>query len=286
MLSFARTPKNALALLCCASLATLATAFPFTVPITQSQSNLSFQLCIAGRCDTDSSPVSGATVIGLDSVDFPTQITLYDFDFQLTNDLSWLLSWAPLGQLTATGTGITVSCASPGEIEPAAVTNTQFTITNVPTSATGLLTYHATGLACTILQASGYLCNDGLDLANQGTQNGTMGGLVTTAARTVHLTSNIDQTTPLDPNNPTLGTLRVFGTVTGQAYVPMPIGDIDGDGDVDNLDFTYFAQAMAGPDVTTPPAGVTAYHFANSDLTHDNDVDLIDFLDFALRFGS
>jgi hypothetical protein len=281
------TRRGVLSLALAASFTTGAFALPFTVPVNQSQSSLTFDLCVAGRCDTETSPVTGWAIIELDSVDIPTQITLYDFYFHLTNNLNWNLSWSILGALTASATNVTVLDATPGTAQgPAPIAATQYTFTGVPSNATGTLTYHATGVPCYALQGSGKLCDDTLNLADQGTQTGDMTGTVTTASRTVYLVTNVDRTSPLDPNNPSLGSMHVYGTVRGQAYVPRPIGDVDGDGDVDNLDFTYFALAMAGPGATTPPPGSSAYHFAGSDLDADGDVDLADFAQFALHFGT
>jgi len=262
-------------------------AGPFVVPVDSAQSTLSFQLCVAGRCDTDSSPVAGYSVIALDCVDDPTQITLYDFSFQLTDNLSWYLSWGFLGSLSATATGVGLLDAQPGlALGPTPVTAGQFTFTGVPSNATGLLTYHAVGVPCAALQGSGYPCDDTRDLADEGTQYGDMNGTVSSANRVVFLVSQIDRTTPLDPNNPGLGSLRVYGTVYGHAEVPRPLGDVDGDGDVDVTDLYWFGCCMAGPGLTIPPPNCTAYRFAGSDLDHDGDVDLVDFAALARQLDS
>jgi hypothetical protein len=41
---------------------------------------------------------------------------------------------------------------------------------------------------------------------------------------------------------------------------------------------------MAGPEIGTPPVGCSQYHFDNSDLDDDGDVDLGDFSTFARDF--
>ena len=160
------TRRGVLSLVLAASFTAGALALPFTVPVNQSQSSLTFDLCVAGRCDTETSPVTGWAIIELDSVDIPTQITLYDFYFHLTNNLNWNLSWGFLGALAASATNVTVLDATPGTAQgPVPITATQYTFTGVPSNATGTLTYHATGVPCYALQASGQLCDDTLDLA-------------------------------------------------------------------------------------------------------------------------
>lgn len=70
------------------------------------------------------------------------------------------------------------------------------------------------------------------------------------------------------------------GTIT-----PIPVGDIDQDGDVDGADFALFAVCLAGPDVLAPPPGATPEQFARADLDGDGDVDVVDFAEFQTVFG-
>jgi len=57
-------------------------------------------------------------------------------------------------------------------------------------------------------------------------------------------------------------------------------GDLNDDGSANAADLPLFAQALAGPGVTTPPTGSTAETFALSDLDADEDADLADFAVF------
>ena len=52
--------------------------------------------------------------------------------------------------------------------------------------------------------------------------------------------------------------------------------DFDNDGHVDASDLDEMALAMNGPDVTTPPAGVTAEIFNRADIDNDGDADMQD----------
>ena len=69
-------------------------------------------------------------------------------------------------------------------------------------------------------------------------------------------------------------------------HVPnLPVtGDANHDGDVDVADFPKFLDCLAGPGVTTAPAGCSDYDFWALDLEQDGDVDLADLAAFELIF--
>ena len=240
-------------------------ATPFDVPLNPSQSTLNVQLCVAGSCDTDSSPVSGTVTIDLDSIDNPAQIWLYDFELHLDNDLNWYISWGILGHLTADATGVTVQYATPGTpTGPATVTAGSFDFIGVPANSAGVLSYTATGVPCYALQGVGLPCTDSQNLADQGTQIADQfAGVVTSQSRVVTLASQIDVTSPLDPNNPSLGTIHVYGNAHGQVYVPVPIvrGDLNCDGTVGFGDINPFVLFLSNP---------SAWQVANPDCPPAN----------------
>ncbi len=62
--------------------------------------------------------------------------------------------------------------------------------------------------------------------------------------------------------------------------------DFDNDGDVDLNDATVFVTAIAGPDVTVPPVGVSTSVFERADIDNDGDVDTRDYWAFMRRFGN
>ena len=62
-------------------------------------------------------------------------------------------------------------------------------------------------------------------------------------------------------------------------------GDLDWDGSAGAADWAIFADCMAGPDVSVPPAAVTEAEFGKADLVGDDDVDLADFAAFQQVFG-
>lgn len=275
----------ALIVFTCVMMAGTAVAGPFEVPINQSQSNLTFELCVSGTCDADTSSVSGTVTIALDSVDFPTEIWLHDVDLYLNENLNVLLSWGFLGSLEAWAEGVELHYADEGNpMGPVALAGSMFSFVDVPADLAGTLTYESSGVPCVALSGAGYPCNDSRNLANEGTQYGSIDGDVTTANRVVTLVTDIDVNSPLDPENPSLGYVHVYGTVTGSVFVPQPPGDVDGDGDVDVDDVERLVVALGGPDVLTPPAGVSQYHFDNSDLDLDGDADLHDFAELAVLY--
>ncbi|MEI8191642.1 MAG: hypothetical protein WCI75_18160, partial [candidate division NC10 bacterium] len=209
--------------LAAASLGIPVLAAPFAVQIDQAQSTLTFQLCVAGSCDTDTSPVTGTATIALDCVDFPADISLHDFHLYLTTNPHIYISWSFLGSLTADANSVSIHYAYPGApLGPVPINTGAFLFTAVPATSQGTLTYHATGIPCAALQNAGYLCTDARNLADEGISTSDWNGTLTSANRTVTLTTAIDTTTPLDPNTPSLGTMRVYGTVRGTAYVARP----------------------------------------------------------------
>jgi len=86
-------------------------------------------------------------------------------------------------------------------------------------------------------------------------------------------------TTLLDSN----GSNMTFTTVDGY-FSNKIIGDVDGDGDVDWVDFSDFAWAYGSkgpPQVLTPDPKYNR----QADLDLDGDVDWVDFSDFAWNYG-
>jgi hypothetical protein len=263
-------------------------ATPFDVPMDPSQSVLYFQLCVSGNCATDSSPVAGTVTIDLDAVNNPTQIWLYDFDLQLTENLHWYLSWGILGHLTADASGVTVSYADPGvPLGPAPITAGSYTFFNVPANSTGVLSYSATGIPCYALQAAGLPCADSMNLADQGTQIiEQFTGSISSANRVVTLSSQIDMTSPLDPNFPDLGSMHVWGTVTGSVYVPYPVipGDLNCDGNVNFGDINPFVLILTNQalwEATYPGCPVL-----NGDINGDGSVNFGDINPFVTLLSS
>jgi len=252
----------------------VAAATPIRVPVDQTQSSVTVTLCIAGRCDADTSPVTGELWIQLAPLETPASLTLYDFTFALTETLQFNISWGFLGNFAATGSNITLLYATPFVPHPpAAVTGGAFTCANVPALTTGTMSYTATGVPCAALQGAGKPCTDSVNLADQGVQTGDLAGTVSVSpARVVTVVMQPNFSGPLDPQNPSLGTITVTGTVRGAVAVPLR-GDVNLDGVVDGRDVAAFAAVLLQPDGFAWPERFAA------DL---NDDQLFDAADTAL----
>jgi hypothetical protein len=87
----------------------------------------------------------------------------------------------------------------------------------------------------------------------------------------------------------TCGTLicgLVFLALTSHADPPCyGPGDLDGSAMVNVGDLEAFAECMAGPEITEPPAGCDPEVFARADLHIDGDVDLDDYAVLAQLVG-
>lgn len=275
-----------LSICCVATLATTAVGDPFDVIVDETQSTLNFQLCVSGTCDTDSSPVTGYLTIDLDNYLTPASIWLHDFDLQLANDLQWFLSWGFLGNLNATATDVAVYYAQPGvPLGPEPIVADTYMFIDVPTQAAGLLTYSATGIPCAALQAADMPCDDTINLADQGTQTADQfSGDIAIADGVVTLSTMIDVTTPLDPDNPDLATMHVWGTVVG--YGDLPVVFCRGDANCDSLvtfdDINYFVSAIVSQaDWETLFPDQPPCDYLNNDLNGDQLVTFDDINPFV-----
>lgn len=258
-----------------------AQAAPFTVPINTAQSSVTVQLCLQGQCGQDTSPASGYFTIDVDDVDAITSVTAYDFRVALTEPINILVSFGFLGRLTVDVNNYALYGATPGSpVGPVPVTAGSFSIPNVPSLQQGTYAYNATGIVCTLLQSQvpPQPCTGNGDLGTAPPGLTTLAGTLTSAARVVSIVTVLNQSGPIDPTNPSLGTLTVTGTIRGSLLVPVPpcTGDLNHDGSVNTVDLTMFLGAFA----TAVPPGTGA------DLNNDGVVNTLDLTIFLGAFGN
>lgn len=218
-------------------------AAPFTVPINTAQSSVTVQLCLQGVCGSDTSPASGYFTIDVDDVDTLGTITAYDYRIALTEPINLLLNYGFLGRLTVDVNNYATYDAAPGTpVGPVPVTAGAFSIPGVPSLTQGTYAYNATGIVCSLLQGQTppQPCVGNGDLSTQPAGTTTLNGTISSAARMVTIVSTLNQSGPIDPTNPSLGTLTVTGTIRGSLLVPVPpcVGDINNDGAVNTADLT------------------------------------------------
>lgn len=253
-------------------LAAPALGTPTVLTVNSAQSNVSVQLCMTvtnTQCDTDASPVTGNMVIDLDCLTNPTALTLHDFDFALSNALNLNLNWGTfVGRFDAVASNLAFHYATPGTPQlPTPITATAFSYAGVPANATGAMSYNATILVCVGMTGAGLPCNDSIDLSTLALAPVGFNGTVTVTGRTVLAILAINSSSPIDPNNPTLGTLTVTGTIRATGVVPLPsianfVGvlmgtvtqpdlvcesDMNADGAVNGLDVQSYVRALVGP---------------------------------------
>ncbi|QDV90431.1 hypothetical protein RAS2_15100 [Phycisphaerae bacterium RAS2] len=259
----------------CLGLPSAALATPVQFTVNPGLSNVNVQLCIQGSCDSDPSSVSGFMSAKTLPVPAPAEVTLYDYQFTLNDQIDLFISFSIFGNFTGTGQNINLLYATPGVPQPpATVLGNAFSIPGVPTNQTGTFTYNATGIVCTLLQGQvpPIPCNGAVNLADQGTQSGDLSGTLAVVGRTVTLTSNPNVSVPLDPANPSLGSLTVTGTIVASATIPLR-GDVNLSGGVNGLDVQEFTRVMLNP------GGFTWQKRFATDM---NDDDAFDATDVAM----
>lgn len=251
----------------------LAVAAPSRLTVNQSQSSVTVTLTLIGSSATDSSPVTGYYDAVFNSQSVPTTMGLTDFRAALTENLTLNINFGILGRFNSNANNLVILYANPPLLfGPVPITGNAVALTDVPTITQGTLVYNATGLVCTQMQSAGLLCVDNINLADQGVTNQTQSGTLSVNAGVATLSSSFDTTSPIDPDNPSLGTIRVQGTIVASGAILCP-SDFNGDNVVDFFDYLDFVAAFAN-------GGPTA------DYNGDTVTDFFDYLDFVAQFAS
>lgn len=264
-------------------------AGPVELQVDQTQSSADVELFItrvSTACDSDTSPVAGYVTISLDCPMSPYELTLHDFVFQLTDDITLNPDFGPYyGSLQSMGRDVEVRYADPGNpLPPARLIGDEFSYENVPAGAAGQLEYVVTDLICSLFGMAGYPCEAVIDLGTIELDPLTLSGTLVLSGSDVIVTLFVDITGPIDVANPDLGTLSINAFIIAVGPIPPPCcpGDLTGDDGIDLEDHGRFVDCLAGPDAapdTVPPAPCPC-----ADLDGDDDVDLRDFADFQRVF--
>ena len=232
-------------------------AVPVSTTVDESQSTVMVTLTLAGGSDSDVSPATGTIAVELDDASAPTQISITGFDVGLSETIDLAISFGFLGSFTGTGTDIALLYPdAPTPVGPAAIgVGGAFAVPGVSTQSLGLINYSATGLACTALINAGLLCASAIDLSASAPVPTTVDGTISIAGNTITISTAFSGSQPLDPANPSLGTLAISGTVVSVGTLPAvcvadltTTGTTNGvpDGTVNGSDFTFYLALFAG----------------------------------------
>ena len=230
-------------------------AQPVVIPIDESASFLEVTLSVSGFTDSDSSPVTGSVTVDPADPDFPDNLVFYAYDIALSENLNLVLSAGFLGQLTVNFNNLVVDDAFNGDVYFAPVIANQFTLVGAPSTLGGTLVYNSTGLFCAAISGAGLPCADTADLADQGVVLLDLSGNIEIAGNIITLSAEIDATAPLDPANPSLGTILFTGLIVGSAELPIEPGcpaDLNDSGTIDSDDLALLLGAFgtgAGGDI-------------------------------------
>ncbi len=223
----------------------------FNVTLNQAQSSVSATLTVQGQSGSDTSPIAGTMRVRLNAALLPSSIELHDFDFHATESLDISIIYRvfgiTIGSIVVHANNVAVTYAAPGVIEgPVPIAANAFTFTDVPANSAGDANYTATGTVCTLLQSQNppQPCTGAMNLADSGTQNAsTLPGTVSISGRTATVSGSINISGPLDPANPSLGSLAIVGAFVGSGTIPYCPGDFDQNGSVAVPDIFAFLSA-------------------------------------------
>ncbi len=170
--------------------------------------------------------------------------------------------------------------------------------TNVPAPNTGFIAVAGGGFHSLGLKADGSIVAWSWNLFGQTNVPAPNTGFIALAAGRSHSLGlkadgsivawgyNIDGQTNIPAPNTRFIALAGGGHHNLGIQAPPPIvGDVDGDRDVDGIDYNRCAVCLSGPAETERPALCTAQEFASCDLNSNGHADLVDIADLSIRFA-
>ncbi len=255
---------------------------PILLTIDSTLSSADFQVCIGETCDSAVSAISGGILMDLDAAVAPTQTNLFDFAFELVDDLEVFLDLG-VGGVAVSATDVLLMYPTPGvPVGPIPIDVDVFEFMDVPALASGVASYNADPIPCLILAPLGLPCEWVFDLDALGVQSlDAMGGTLSIAGDEVTVTADVALSLPIIPDAPDLATISFVGTIVATGLLPeCASGDFDCDGAVDVFDFAAFVACASGPG-----GGILLDGCETFDFDADVDVDLNDFGGFQGIFG-
>lgn len=288
--------KPALAPATAAMLAAAAHATPVLLEIDSAMSSVDVAISVGGGVlgDTDSSSISGFIRIELDSVSAPAQAGLHAFRLVVDDDLHLQDSVFLVGGFNTTITDAVFYFVPPPP-QPASIgPDGEVAFADVNSAAEGTAAYTVTGAACSLL--GGRPCIDTIDLADADpSQIESFQGEITVEQGIVTFTATLSMTMPLDPDNPSTGTLSVEGVVVARGTAcavditgsssPSSPSYLVPDGVVDAEDFFAFLGLFAAGDARADISGSSA-PASQSYLVPDGVIDAEDFFTFLSLFAA
>lgn len=212
------------------SLSTLSAAvIPFTVTLDTNASTAQVTLDALGKSDTQTSRLGGTVQIVTDDATQPTQAGLKDFHLSALQPLNFNLSFGFLGGATAKIPKFeVVEAAPPSPPSLLPLVGGHFIPTDIPYQPLGNGSYVVSGAVCGVLsgQQVPVPCADTLDfshsppgsLSELDMELTVHGGLLQPAQLQIKFSGFFSL--PLDPTNPSLGTVSAFVDAVG--YAPTP----------------------------------------------------------------
>lgn len=210
------------------SLSTLSAAvIPFTVTLDTNASTAQVTLDALGKSDTQTSRLGGTVQIVTDDYTQPTQAGLQDFHLSALQPLNFNLNFSFLGKATASIPHFEVIEVNPPSTPTLLpLVGGHFIPTEIPYQPLGNGSYVVSGSVCGVLSGQGVACSDSLDfshsppgsLSELDMELTVHGGLLQPAQLQIKFSGFFSL--PLDPTNPSLGTVSAFVDAVG--YAPTP----------------------------------------------------------------
>ncbi len=288
--------KSVIPAICASALTAAANATPVLLEVDSALSSVEVGIVIGGGVlsDADTSSLSGFLRIDLDSVSAPGQTGLHAFRLVVDDDLHLQDSAFLVGGFTATISDAVFYFVPPPP-QPASIgPGGEVAFADVTSAAEGTAAYTVTGAACTLL--GGQPCTDTIDLADSDpTQIESFEGVLTIEGGVVTFTATFSMAMPLDPDNPSNGTLSVDSVVVARGIAcavditgsssPSSPSYLVPDGIVDAEDFFAFLGLFAAGDPGADISGSSSP--ASQDyMVPDGVIDAEDFFTFLSLFAA